>query len=92
MNATKKVLYALEYIGLNVKVTKSPSKTRIGISGKVIDETKNTFMIENSEGRVLKIPKQSTVFMFKKGNEKFEVDGNKIVYRPEDRTKKILEG
>jgi len=84
-------LYAIEYIGLMATIVKSPSKNRIGISGKVVDETKNTFAIEQSNDKVVKIPKGNTVFAFKKGNEKFEIEGSKILYRPEERTKKIYE-
>ena len=86
-----RMLYAMEYIGLRATVARSPSQNRIGISGKVIDETKNTFVIEQSNNKVVRIPKANAIFMFKKGNEKFEIDGNKILYRPEERTKKIFE-
>ncbi|MEM2974116.1 MAG: ribonuclease P protein subunit [Candidatus Micrarchaeia archaeon] len=86
-----KEIYATEYIGLRMTIVKSPSRNRIGISGKVIDETRNTFSIEQADGRVIRIPKKDSVFLFRKGDEKFEVDGNKIMYRPEDRTKKVFE-
>ena len=86
-----KVIYAIEYIGLMATIVKSPSRKRIGISGKVVDETKNTIMIEKSDGKVARIPKESTTFAFRKGNERFEIDGSRIMYRPEDRTKKIFE-
>jgi ribonuclease P protein subunit POP4 len=87
----KKELYALEYIGLKASVVKSPSKNRIGIEGKVVDETKNTFVIEKKDGNVVNIPKANTTFRFWKGKEKMEIEGNKVMYRPEERTKKIFE-
>jgi len=83
--------YAIEYIGLKASVLKNPSKNRMGISGKVVDETKNTFIIEQTSGKVVRIPKKNSSFLFHKGNEKFEIDGNKIIYRPEERTKKVFE-
>ena len=82
---------AMEYIGLEAFVLKSPSKNRIGISGKVVDETKNTFSIEQKNGKVARIPKKNTGFLFRKGKEKFEIDGSTIIYRPEERTKKVFE-
>ncbi len=69
-----------EMIGLNVKVVESSDPHRIGIKGKIIDETKNTFVLENKKV----IPKKECVFEFDVG-EKIIVDGKKILKRPEDR-------
>jgi len=80
--------HAIEYIGLRVTVTRSPSKERIGITGVVVDETKNTFVIEKDDGKEVTIPKQSSSFRFNKGGETFDVDGSDIAFRPEDRPKK----
>lgn len=81
----------LEYIGLRVKVLRAPGREREGIEGKVIDETKNTFLIEKEDGRVVKIPKAGTLFRFvdAKGNS-FDVDGSRILYRSEERAKKLV--
>lgn len=80
--------HAIEYIGLRVTVTRSPSKERIGISGVVVDETKNTFVIEKDDGNEVTIPKQSSSFRFKKDGETFDIDGSSIAFRPEERPKK----
>ena len=34
-----------EFIGLNVKVVKCTNPSCVGLSGKIIDETRNTFRI-----------------------------------------------
>lgn len=80
--------HAIEYIGLRVTVTKSPSKERIGISGVVVDETKNTFIIEKDDGKEVTIPKQNSSFRFKESGKAFDVEGSDIAFRPEDRPKK----
>ena len=81
---------AIEFIGLQVKVVKSTAKERIGIVGLVVDETKNLFVIEKKNGKIVRIPKISTIFRFKDRDKKsFDVDGSKILFRPEDRPKKV---
>ena len=78
-----------EFIGLQVKVTQSSHNRLIGIKGKVIDETKKTIKIEDSNGEEKIIPKKVAVFRFKlpDGTE-VDVEGRIITIRPEDRIKK----
>ncbi|MEM3479359.1 MAG: ribonuclease P protein subunit, partial [Candidatus Bathyarchaeia archaeon] len=44
-----------EFIGLNVRVVKSTNPSYVGLRGKVIDETKNTFKVlcKNNEKKSL---------------------------------------
>ncbi len=81
--------YMIEYIGLEVSVKNSGSPERIGISGLVVDETRNTFRIEKKDGKEVTVPKKGATFLFKKGSERIEVEGSKILYLPEERPKKI---
>jgi len=77
-----------ELIGLEANVVKSTHPGYVGISGKIIDETKNTIVVldDNRKKRVqksvvilnIRLPDGSTV----------EVDGKRIVGRPVDRLKK----
>jgi len=77
-----------ELIGLNAKVTKSTNHDSIGITGTVIDETRNTLVIRHNNSNKT-IPKETTVFQFTLPNgSTVEVEGNAIVGRPEDRVKK----
>jgi len=71
-----------ELIGLAVRVAKSSSTERVGIKGRVVDETKNTLVLDN--GKVL--PKTECVFEFDI-NENVLLDGKTIMKRPEDRVK-----
>lgn len=71
-----------EIIGLDVCVKKSNDQKKIGVKGKIIDETKNTIVLEN--GKIL--PKKECIFEFDI-NKKIEIAGEKIMKRPEDRIK-----
>jgi len=79
-----------EFIGLYAKVVKSSNPNYVGISGKVIDETRNTLAIrhENEDKIVIK---NVAIFHFTMPDGTIvEVDGNVILGRPEDRIKKRL--
>lgn len=71
-----------ELIGLKVRVVKSTDHNREGTIGKIIDETKNTIILEN--GKIL--PKKECVFEFDI-NEKIVVDGKDFIKKPEYRLK-----
>ncbi len=75
-----------EYMGLQVRVSNSTDKSRIGLTGKVVDETKNVMIIE-SNGIEKKVPKAEAEFEFTLGKEKAKVKGKKILYKPEQRLK-----
>ncbi len=79
-----------ELIGLRVKVVKSSNPSCIGLSGKIIDETKNTFKIlHNGDEKIL--IKKDCVFHFTLPDKTvIEVNGKVLIGRPEDRVKKII--
>jgi len=75
-----------ELIGLEVKVSASSNPYLKGISGIVVDETKNMLIVEGADGRVRKIPKSCCRFKFKISADLIvEVDGKLLVGRPEER-------
>jgi len=76
-----------ELIGLSTQVLDSPCKGLIGLEGKVVDETKSTFVIRTAKGDKL-VPKQGSVFEFE-GHPQVAVKGDWVCFRPEDRTKKV---
>lgn len=79
-----------EFIGTEAKVAKSKHHDYIGLSGKVIDETRNTFTIIH-EGKKKTILKDTAIFHFKFPDGTIvEIDGKLLVARPEDRLKKQL--
>jgi ribonuclease P protein subunit POP4 len=77
-----------ELIGLKVKVAESSNPKNIGISGKVVDETRNMFFIEKRNGDEVKLGKEENIFVFSLGGQKIRIDGRILVGRPEDRIKK----
>ena len=79
-----------ELIGLEAKVVKSTNPCNVGISGRVIDETRNTLVILH-KGEEKVIVKNLVVFQFTlPDGTVVEVDGKTIVGRPEDRLKKVV--
>ena len=69
-----------ELIGIKIKLLGK------GIAGKIIDETKKTFVIKlaNKRKRILK---KDNIFEFSLNNKKKIVDRNKLIMRPEERIK-----
>ena len=79
-----------EFIGTEGKIAKSSQSNYVGLSGRIINETKNTFTLFH-EGKEKNIIKDSAVFLFKFSDGTIaEIDGRLLVGRPEDRIKKRL--
>lgn len=75
-------------IGLKVEITEARCRGYIGLKGRIVDETKNTFLLEND--RIRRIPKKDVKFRFIMSNGRdIELDGSMLIHRPEDRIKKI---
>jgi ribonuclease P protein subunit POP4 len=74
-----------ELIGLDVVVLSAPYS---GISGKVVDETKNMLTIE-SAGTERMVPKPGNEFRFACEDRYTDIKGVEIQHRPEDRIKKV---
>ena len=81
-----------ELIGLEVLVEKSTNQSQESLSGKILDETRQAFLImtENGEKQVIK-DQCGFVFTLPSG-KKVRVDGKILVARPEDRIKKKFKG
>jgi ribonuclease P protein subunit POP4 len=89
MNVTPDIIRC-EFIGTEAKIAKSRNRHYIGIRGKIIDETRNTFTILH-EDKKKKIIKDFSVFHFKfSDGTVVEIDGKLLVGRPEDRLKKRI--
>ena len=75
-----------ELIGLEVEVLHSTDPSQAHVRGRVVDETRNTLVLE-IQGDEKRIPKHGSRFRFEiQGG--LEVDGEEIRFRPEDRVKK----
>lgn len=82
----KKKVYRYEFIGKNTKITKSNNESIVGLEGKVIDETKHTFVILTSKGRK-RVMKKGNVFEFRFDGKKTPIEGDLINISPEERIK-----
>jgi ribonuclease P protein subunit POP4 len=76
-----------ELIGTEIKVIKSTNDADIGITGRIIDETKNTLKIETVAAK-----RKKSITLFKKNitfitNQSLVVEGKEISRRPEERIK-----
>jgi len=88
---TKQNLLFSTFIGLPVEITSSSQRQLIGLSGKIVDETKNLIVIERAGGgKEVKIPKVSSTFRFTtEDGAKVDVEGRSIAFRPHERPKKV---
>lgn len=79
-----------EFIGTEAKVTKSRHEGYVGISGKVLDETRNTFIILE-RGKQKRIVKNYSYFHFRFSDGTIiEVDGKLLIGQPHNRVKKRI--
>lgn len=76
-----------EFIGLDVRISKSHNKQLVGMRGRIIDETRNTLVLRRGS-KITHIPKDIVrLHMSIPFGKMIEVDGRSIVARPEDRIK-----
>ncbi|MCC7567834.1 MAG: ribonuclease P protein component 1 [Methanoregulaceae archaeon] len=74
-----------ELIGLDVLVVSASNPTQVGISGRIIDETRNTLVILGVGGQ-LRVPKRFSIFRLTlPGGVRVEIDGSVLVMPPERR-------
>ncbi|MCW4011155.1 MAG: ribonuclease P protein subunit [Candidatus Bathyarchaeota archaeon] len=79
-----------EFIGTTGAVSESPHTGYLGINGKVLGETRNTFVIQQ-QGKNKSIVKDQAVFQFQfSDGTVVEIDGKLLVGKPEDRVKKTV--
>jgi ribonuclease P protein subunit POP4 len=76
-----------ELIGLRVRVVKCLDRKQRGLKGTVVDETKNTLVVDTGH-QPKRLVKATSTFRFYAGRKSFEVSGLEINFRPEDRIEK----
>jgi ribonuclease P protein subunit POP4 len=89
MKYNNKNIVLLELIGLKAKIIGSLDKKQKGLSGNVIDETKNTIVMETTEGKRSFI-KGISRFRFYTPDGRFDVEGREIDFRPDERIEKAV--
>ncbi|MDK2974232.1 MAG: ribonuclease protein subunit [Methanofollis sp.] len=74
-----------ELIGLAVSLVKAGNPTHVGISGRIVDETRNMLVILARDGEK-RVEKKGSVFLFTlPDGARAEVDGSALVAQPEKR-------
>jgi ribonuclease P protein subunit POP4 len=72
-----------EFIGAKIKIIRASNKSLEGMEGSVVDETKNTLKIKNTNEEEKTVLKSGAVFLI--NNQ--EIKGDEILRRPEERIK-----
>ena len=86
-----------ELIGLVTEVVDSTNPNMIDIRGKVLDETRNTLIVETESGLEKMVPKADSTFVFQlpvRSADKYtikhvKVNGTLLLSQPENRIKNI---
>lgn len=87
---TAKNIVRHELIGLDIEVAEDRNPSNISIRGTVIDETRNTLLIQQGE-KAKRVAKETAIFRFKlPDGTAVEVEGSTLVGRPEDRVKRKM--
>lgn len=76
-----------EFIGKVIEIVDSVNKSNIGLLGKVINETRNTFSLDTSKGKKNLMKKNIKIKTIIK-NKEVIIDGKSLTGHPKDRIKK----
>ena len=81
-----------ELIGLIMEVEESSNSDMEGLRGRIVDETRNTFVIETEQEEEKRIPKPGNMFIFVlEDGTRARIRGDKLLARPEDRIKRGMQ-
>ena len=91
MNLTPESLARHELIGLEVNVEASSNPGQIGLSGQVVDETRNTFLLE-TKSKVVRLAKKNTSLDFTlPSGQMVRIAGSVLISQPENRISKRMQ-
>ena len=76
-----------EWIGKTINIVQSKNNSLKGIKGKIIDETKQSFILEEKKNKRKRVLKNNIIFETKYQGKTIKVKGKMVVGRPEDRIK-----
>lgn len=68
-------------------VTATPHTGGAGVKGKIVDETRDTLVVEKTDGKQARLIKGQHTFEFVSGDRRIRIKGSLIARRPEDRLK-----
>ncbi len=79
-------------VGLPACVLLSQDPSLVGRCGVVVEETARTLVLEESDGRRIRVQKRGSVFEFRVGRVAVVVEGELIVGRVDERLKRLEKG
>lgn len=80
-----------ELIGLDVQVESNSMPGIVGLEGRIVDKTRNTFLLETVR-KVLRIPKKNASLTFTlPDGQKARVSGSVLISQPENRINKRMQ-
>ncbi len=80
-----------ELIGLHLTVEQSSNPCQAGLIGQVIDETRNTFLLE-TKAKVVRLAKKNTSLVFTlPDRQKVRIKGSVLISQPENRISKRMQ-
>jgi len=89
MNVHPEIL-SYEFIGTTMRITKSTNSSEVGLSGVIVNETRNTFVIAATTGPKRVAKASITLNFIFQDSTIVEVEGRLLTGRPEDRLKKTV--
>lgn len=78
-----------ELLGRTIEVVRSTDPGLEGVCGEVLDETMKTLVVRTGDDRRIVLPKLAVTFRYELEGRLVEIDGSTILFRPEDRIKKV---
>ncbi len=78
-----------EFIGIHATIIGAKNKSLVGLKGTIVDETKNTFVLDIGDKEKTILKEQATLMVTINGKT-YKIDGLLLVGRPEDRLKKKI--
>lgn len=76
----------VQLLGNEITITQSKNKTLEKMTGRVVDETKNTLVIDTGKNTKKVLKKDITFKVVSEGKE-IKVDGQSLIGKPEERIK-----
>lgn len=78
-----------EFIGRRIVVQSATDPTLVGLSGEVLDETMRTLTVRTDADRKVVLAKDTITLTIDLDGRNVELDGRALLFRPEDRIKKV---
>jgi ribonuclease P protein subunit POP4 len=91
VNPTPESLARHELIGLCVLVESHSDSGLAGLSGRIVDETRNTFLLETGRGELRLAKKNAGLIFSLPGGQRVRIDGRVLISQPENRISKRMQ-